>query len=133
MTPLETVQQIYQAFGKGDVPAILDKLSDTVQWESWSDNSAQTGGVPWMTARLGKAGAAAFFEEIAKFKIHDFHVLSIMAGDHQVAAEFVIECTVPGGRRFRDEEMHLWTFDAAGKIVRFRHYIDTAKHISAAH
>jgi uncharacterized protein len=33
---------------------------------------------------------------------------------------------------YRDEEMHLWTFDATGKVIRLRHYTDTAKHIRAA-
>ncbi len=49
-----------------------------------------------------------------------------------MSAEIVIEATVPGGGRYRDEEMHLWSFDADGKINRLRHYTDTAKHIAAA-
>jgi uncharacterized protein len=36
-----------------------------------------------------------------------------------------------GGGHYRDEEIHLWTFDDAGKVVRLRHYVDTAKHIAA--
>jgi hypothetical protein len=31
-----------------------------------------------------------------------------------------------------DEELHLWTFDEDGRVVRLRHYRDTAKHIAAA-
>lgn len=27
---------------------------------------------------------------------------------------------------------HLWSFNDAGRVVRFRHYLDTAKHIWAA-
>src|SRR5262245_20109294 len=131
MTPLAQVQKIYAAFGRGDVPAIIDLMADEVQWEAWSDNSAQRAGVPWMTARSGKAGVAEFFQLIGRFTIHEFQVLSIMGNDHQVAAEFVIDATPPGGRRYRDEEMHLLTFDATGKVTRFRHYTDTAKHIAA--
>jgi ketosteroid isomerase-like protein len=132
MTPLETVQTIYAAFGRGDVPAIIELMSDGVEWESWADNSAQRAGVPWMTARQGKAGVAAFFQLVGQFTIHEFQVLSIMANDRQVAAEFVIDATPPGGRRYRDEEMHLWTFGADGTVTRLRHYTDTAKHIAAA-
>jgi uncharacterized protein len=36
------------------------------------------------------------------------------------------------GGHYRDEEIHLWTFDASGKVTRFRHDTDTAKHIRAA-
>jgi uncharacterized protein len=132
MTPVETVQQIYQAFGRGDIPAILATLAEDVAWESWADNSAQKAGVPWLAPRTGKAGALAFFELAAKFQVHDLQLLSIMGNDRQVAAEFVFEATPPGGYRYRDEELHLWTFNADGKVGRFRHYVDTAKHIAAA-
>jgi ketosteroid isomerase-like protein len=55
-----------------------------------------------------------------------------MADDNQVAAEVVIEVEIPvTGGHYRDEEMHLWTFDETGKVIRLRHYIDTAKHIAA--
>jgi hypothetical protein len=49
-----------------------------------------------------------------------------------VVARVAIDVSLPSGGRVRDEELHLWTFDAAGKIVALRHYIDTAKHLSAA-
>jgi ketosteroid isomerase-like protein len=41
MTPLETVQGIYQAFGRGDIPSILATVADDVAWEAWADNSAR--------------------------------------------------------------------------------------------
>jgi len=51
---------------------------------------------------------------------------------NQVAAEFEIEFEVPDtGRRVRDQEIHLWTFDDHGQVTRLRHYADTAKHIAA--
>jgi ketosteroid isomerase-like protein len=43
----------------------------------------------------------------------------------------VIETDVPGGGHYRDEEIHLWTFDDVGKVTGLRHYTDTAKHIAA--
>ena len=65
--------------------------------------------------------------------IKDFQVLAMMAGGNQVAVEVVIEAEVPrSGGHFRDEELHLWTFDDRGKVIRMRHYTDTAKHIAAA-
>ena len=55
-----------------------------------------------------------------------------MEGDNQVTAEVVIETRLPNGGSYRDEELHLWTFDGDGKVSRLRHYTDTAKHIAAA-
>lgn len=130
---LETVSAIYAAFGKGDIPSIIQHLSDNVQWEAWADNSAQKAGVPWLQARSGKASALQFFEIVSTFKLREFRVLSLLAGGNQVAAEFVIEFEAAGtGAICRDEEMHLWTFDDNGKVIRLRHYADTAKHMAAA-
>jgi uncharacterized protein len=130
---LSTVQQIYACFGQGDVPGILEKLDDNVRWESWADNSAQKTGVPWMLNRNGKDGVLAFFQCIGtELQIKDFQILSIMDGGNKIAAEFVIEAVVTvSGKSYRDEEIHLWSFNEAGKVIGLRHYLDTAKHIEA--
>ena|SRR5579862_2160744 len=133
MSNLATVQSIYEAFGKGDVAAILDVLGEDVQWESWADNSAVKAGVPTMIPRRGKQEVVKFFETAAQMQITDLQILNMMEGGNEVAVEFVLEADLPasGGGHYRDEEIHLWTFDDAGKVIRLRHYIDTAKHIAA--
>jgi ketosteroid isomerase-like protein len=128
---LATVREIYAAFGRGDVPAILDLIADGCQWEAWADNSAQRAGVPYLQPRIGPTGVGEFFAAVAELEIHNFEVLDCIAGHDQVAAEIVIEASTPAGGRFRDEEIHLWTLGADGSVVRLRHYVDTAKHIAA--
>jgi hypothetical protein len=134
MSNLATVQAIYQAFGSGDINTILGFMADDVQWEAWADNTAQKAGVPWLQARHGKQGVLEFFQVLGQLTVlKDFQVLSLMDGGRQVAVEFVIEYDVPGtGGHVRDEEIHLWTFNDAGQVVRLRHYTDTAKHMAAA-
>jgi hypothetical protein len=130
---LATVGAIYEAFGRGDIPAILSRLADDVRWEEWADNTAQKAGVPWLQAQHGKAGALAFFQVMGGLRVSDFRVLCLMAGANQVAAETEIEFESPAtGRRLRDQDIHLWTFDDNGQVIRFRHYVDTAKHIATA-
>ncbi|MFN8061118.1 MAG: nuclear transport factor 2 family protein [Vicinamibacterales bacterium] len=131
---LKTVESIYAAFGRGDIPGILGHLADDVAWEEWSDNSAANAGVPWLQPRRGRSGAAEFFALLgSQIRLKDFRVLSMMAGPSQVAVEFVIEADVTStGGHYRDEEIHLWTFNAAGEVTRLRHYTDTAKHMRAA-
>jgi uncharacterized protein len=126
---LQTINRIYEAFGKGDIPTIIESLSENIQWEQWADNTAQKSNVPWMQFRQGKEGAVEFFKSLANLEIKDFQVLSIMSNDNQVAVEFILEANVPAtDGHYRDEEIHLWTFDAQGKVIRLRHYTDTAKH-----
>ena len=46
MSNVATVQSMYEAFGKGDVQAILDRVSDDVDWDKWdTEYSAQTAGL----------------------------------------------------------------------------------------
>ena len=129
----ETVQALYEAFGKGDVPAILDRLAIDVRWEQWADNRAQAAGVPWMQARTGPGEVAEFFNIVGNFEVQEFSVVGLMEGGNQVVAEVVIEVTDrASGAHYRDEELHLWTFDDRRKVTRLRHYTDTAKQIAAA-
>jgi ketosteroid isomerase-like protein len=130
---ITVVNKIYEAFGKGDVPTIMDYLSENVKWEQWENNYAQKAGVPWLQERKGKDGALDFFKIVGEFIFKDFRVLSVMGNDNQVAAEILLEIEIPSsGTHMREEEIHLWTFNELGKVVRFRHYADTAKHIAAA-
>ena len=129
---LAIVSRIYEAFGKGDIPTIIDCLADDVQWEHWADNSAQKAGVPWMQAQTGKPGVIEFFKHVGELEVKDFQVLSLMANETQVAAECIFEARVPAtGHHYRDEEIHLWTFNEEGKVIGLRHYADTAKLIAA--
>jgi uncharacterized protein len=133
MSNLATVQGIYESFGRGDIPAILDVLADDVEWESWEENSSVEAGVPWMIPRRGKAEVVKFFEAAGQMKILDLQVLNMMEGGDQVAVTFVFEVELPtwGGGHYRDEEIHLWTFNSEGRVSALRHYTDTAKHIAA--
>jgi ketosteroid isomerase-like protein len=130
-TSQAAIKDIYDAFGRGDIPAILDKIAPDCRWESWENNRAQRQGVPTLQPRTGPAGVAQFFAAVAELDIHDFGILDILAGERQVAVEFVIDFSTPAGGRSRDEELHLWTLDDHQQITRLRHYVDTAKHIAA--
>jgi ketosteroid isomerase-like protein len=134
MNTIETVQSIYQAFGQGDVPGVLAHIGPQAQWESWADHTPQRAGHPLFAARTGPAGAGEFLQQLAtRSEVHEFRVLDVFGSGRQVAAEILIDYTYrPTGQRVRDEELHLWTFDEAGRVTRFRHYVDTAKHLRAA-
>ena len=131
MSNLATVQKIYEAFGAGDIPTILGVLADDVAWEAWDGNSSAAAGLPWMTPREGRDEVVHFFEAVGAMTIKDLQILGMLEGGNQVAVEFVIEVDLPNGGHFRDEEIHLWTFNDSGKVTRMRHYTDTAKQIAA--
>ncbi|HUO73870.1 MAG TPA: nuclear transport factor 2 family protein [Solirubrobacteraceae bacterium] len=128
---LAVVGGIYEAFGRGDIDFILDQIADDCAWESWLDNHGQNAGVPPMKPRHGRTGVADFFDYVATMQIQDFQVLDMLASDRQVVVEVQITIAMPGGGSVTDEELHLYSLDAEGKINRMRHYVDTAKQIEA--
>lgn len=127
------VGELYAAFGRGDVETILGALAPDVSWDGdWADHFGQRGGLGLMVPRHGRDGVREFFGIVATLQVHDFQVLDLLASDAQVVAQIVIEASYPDGGRYRDEELHLWTFDPAGRVTALRHYVDTAKHLAAA-
>jgi ketosteroid isomerase-like protein len=131
MSNLRTTQEIYQAFGRGDVPAILAKLSDSVDW----DYGPASTDVPWLQRRKGRDGAASFFASLEAIQIHTFAPKTFLESEGLVVALVDIEFTVKatGKRVVEEDEVHIWRFDAQGKVARFRHRSDTHQHHLAYH
>lgn len=126
MSNLAAVKAMYEAFNRGDIPYILDRVADNVEWEKWKDNYAQKAGVPYLRSQTGRQGVADFFAAVEDLGITNIEILSMMKGAGQVAVEVYVESA-----KVNDEEMHLFTFNDEGKVTRFRHYLDTAKQIAA--
>lgn len=133
MNTLAIVQDIFAAFGRGDVPAILAHLSPDIEWDTEQVGAAAE--LPWLRPRRGLTEVAGFFTDLAenveflRFEPRAFY----LAADGSVADVFHMEARVRRtGRMVVDAaDMHLWTFDASGKIVRFRHVVDTLQHVQA--
>jgi ketosteroid isomerase-like protein len=135
MSNSATVQWIYEAFGRGDVPAILSKLAEDVRWDEYPEgNAAQDAEVPWFAERHGRDSVGGFFDVIAgALEFHGFEPVAMLEGDGRVAALIRSDMSVRAtGRRFKDDEIHLWTFGPDGLVTEFKHHVDTAKHIAAS-
>lgn len=126
-------QAMYEAFGRGDVPAILEHMADDIALDNWTNNTAvDSGQLESMRPRFGQAGAIAFFTALQGYEFPEFRVTNLLAGGNQVAATVSLELVVrKTGKRVRDDMIHLWTFNDDGHATRFLHYLDTAKHIAA--
>ena len=129
MNNVERVQGIYAAFGRGDIPAILEHLADDVEWEYGVDST----DVPWLQPRRGRAEVVKFFESLAVMEISKFvpkHVLS--QGDLVVAlVDLEAKVKATGQRVVEEDEVHIWYFDDHGRVRRFRHRVDTHMHWKA--
>ena len=126
---LETVTGVYAAFGRGDLDAILAALTDDIDWAADTTSS----GAPWYGIRTGKAGVAAFFEDIGKtIDIDDFTPLSFAANE-----DGDVFAVVRWGWRARETgktatmHLHHWWRVTNGKISYFRGAEDTPTALAA--
>jgi uncharacterized protein len=129
MSPTETVQQIYAAFGRGDIPFILAQLAEDVDWEH--DNVSP---VPWLQPLKGRAQVPRFFDALmSNIEITEF--VPIFFGAHGdtvvslVNLKFTVRAT--GKPVVEPDEVHIWRFNAAGQVQRFRHRADTWQTVQA--
>jgi ketosteroid isomerase-like protein len=131
VTQVSIVQAIYEAFGRGDFPAILVHLAEDVEWE-YGVNSTD---VPWLQRRRGRSAVPAFFEALGALDIQAFDVRALLAADNVVLALTGLDATVraTGIRIVEDDEVHTWYFNEANEVVRFRHRIDTHQQWKAYH
>jgi ketosteroid isomerase-like protein len=126
----DTVKAIFAAFATGDVPAILSKLSEDVEWEFGNSDNKD---IPWLRAGRGRDHVARFFQTMAGFSIDRFDVLDVLAnetwGVGLVSLDFT--WTATGGRIVEACEAVIWRFDEAGLISAVRHAVDTRQHARA--
>ena len=129
MSNLAAVYQIYAAFGRGDVPAILEYLGEDVEWEY----GAGSTDVPWLQKRHGRSGAAEFFGSLAGLEIAKFVPKVFLEGSGVVVVLLDLEASVKATSRkiTEEDQVHIWHFDQSGRVARFRHRVDTQQHATA--
>lgn len=128
---LSAVMAIYEAFGRGDVPAILGHLADDVRW----DHGVRRTGVPYLAAGTGHEHVADFFVALGtQLEIGRFEVTSIVTQGDEVMARVEISGRnrVTGLAVDVYPEVHHWRVGKDGKIVEFTHIGDWAVHEAAA-
>ena len=118
---VKVVQGLFEAFGRGDVPAMLEGLSDDVSWRILG-----TAGVPYYGEHTGRAGVTDFFGKLGSnvefehFEPREF----ISQGDKVVVLGGERGRVKPTGRGFEQEWAMVFTV-SGGKIKSFRCYEDT--------
>ena len=120
---LATVKEIYAAVGSGDVDAILDRVTDDVDWAAEAAGTA----APWHGPRPGKVGVARFFADLGNsIEITEFTPHSFTVGETDVHLLLDWAFTsIPNGREVSMTMHHYWRL-RDGKVEYFRGSEDTA-------
>jgi ketosteroid isomerase-like protein len=121
------VEQVYAAFGRGDLPHIATAMAEDVEW-----SFPQPAGIPWGGERRGHRGVADFLDTMtATLVVEQFTPLEFLARDDRVVVlgreRMRIRAT---GLAYEADWVHVWTV-RGGKITRFREYTDTAAIVEA--
>ena len=131
MSNIGTVQHIYAAFGRGDIPGIVEHITDDIEWE-YGVNSTD---IPWLQPRRGKAEAEAYFAPYAGLEFRRLEPKTFLEDGDLVVVIVDLEAVVKatGTVIVEEDEAHIWRFDAHGKVRRFRHRADTHQQWLAYH
>ena len=114
-----TVDAAYEAFGRGDVEAVINtNAPDSV----FSIHSG--GGSPLDGEHKGLDGIGAFFQTINDtIEISRFEMATIAADGDVVVARGEQEYTVKAtGKTVRGPLVHIFTFGPDGKVVHFEEF-----------
>jgi ketosteroid isomerase-like protein len=126
---VQVIQDIYAAFGRGDIPAILEALSDDAQIH----HAGLPDVIPWGSSTYsGRDGWGKFFGELnATFEPEAFEPQDFIAqGDRVVALGTYRFRARATGRSFDSAWAMAWTF-RGGRPVDCRVFEDTDAMASA--
>ena len=127
--PVEVIQSLLAAFGRGDLPAMLALLADNVDWAGDKFDA----DIPTHVNRRGKAEVPKFFEAVATEQdFARFEPLHFLCDGNEVAVMVREEFTFRrSGRKVDFTAIHHFTVDASGLISRYRSYYDSALYAAA--
>lgn len=122
-----TTQEVFARFGRGDVPAILEMLSDDVLIEFYGPST-----IPYANTYRGKAEARRFFETVlANVEIHQFDQDEFITERDKVVVTGHLRLTAKRtGREIDSDYVHVITLKD-GKWTRFRDFMNTAAAVAA--
>lgn len=117
---VELVQQAYAAFKRGDIPAVLDSLTDDIEWIE--PDVPPLGGV-----YRGKESVAVFFKKLGDMsEFTSFEPIKYVAqGDHVVALGHYNATVRATGKAYECDWAMLFVI-TNGKVSKFQEFTDTA-------
>lgn len=120
----KTIELVYDAFGRGDVDAILGSVTDDVDWATEASGS----GAPWYGPHRGPSGVSEFFLAFGStMDVQEFTPLTYAATDDEVLT--LVRCTAVNrqtGKQMSHHLHHYFRF-RDGKIAYYRGSEDTAE------
>ena len=125
MDNVRLLKGLYDAFGRGDIPAVLGALSPGIKWYQAESNPYMPSGEAWVgpDAVLNNL----FMKLGAEWDGFSVHPKSFYGSGDCVIVEARYSGTYKATGRSMDAQVcHVWDVND-GKVPRFQQYVDTAK------
>ena len=121
------VEQGYEAFRRGDIPAVLNLMAESVEWETPGGDA-----IPHAGTRRGQAGVAEFFQILDETEeVQQFEPRTMLSQGEIVVALGHYRARVKStGRVVGCDWVHVFTV-RDGRITKFQEFYDTAAVASA--
>lgn len=125
MSNADVVKGIYEAFGSGDIEAVLGAMDPKIEWYEAESNPYMPSGEAWIGPEavlnnlFAKLGA-----EWDGFTVHPKAFYE--AGDTVVVEARYTATYKESGKALDAQVCHIWDVKD-GKLTRFQQYADTAK------
>ncbi len=121
---IKTITRIYEAFGRGDVAAILDDVTDDVDWAA----EAASAAAPWYGARHGKDAVTEFFAAFGSaMEVDEFTPVSFAANDTDVLTVVRFRARSRSTGKAAEMNLHHFFKFRDGKVAYYRGTEDTAQ------
>ena len=121
---MKTMEKIYEAFGRGDVGFILERLTEDVDWATDTASTA----APWYGVCRGRDAVAGFFREFgSNMSVQQFDLVSIAANDTDVHTIVKLKATRIANGRSADMNLHHWFKMQDGQVSYYRGSEDTSQ------
>ena len=119
---VEIVRGVYEAFGRGDVPAVLGAMTEDVEWNE--AEGLPYGGVYHGPQQVAENVFGPITTDVDGFTVTPQQLIA--SGDTVVAVVRYTGTGKASGTPLDLEVVHIWDL-RDGKLARFRQYIDTVK------
>ena len=125
MGNVETLRGAYEAFGRGDVPAVLEVFDPNIAWREAESNPYKPDGEPWIG---GDAVVQNLFIRLGT----EWDGFTVTPNEfHDAGDTIAVECRYTGaykatGKSIDAQVCHVWKF-RDGKATSFQQYVDTAQ------
>lgn len=125
---LQIVKNFYAALGKGDIPTVLEMLTDDAEWDMPHPREIVPFGGKWQ----GKEEVKKFFGvmhdtvQMKGFDLQEF----IVDGNKVVVIGRMKALALSTGKEYENDLVAIWTVEN-GKIKGMRDFMDTAQGVAA--